>query len=111
MRQALRDARKAGHAYLVIDGTVIPMDRVAADRPFCSGKHHRHGMNLQVTSSRDGEIVWVSGPLPGAVYDLIAARIWGIIAELAASEPVDERFTLRRCPAARRGGAETGCGS
>jgi DDE superfamily endonuclease len=26
-RQALRDASKAGHAYLVIDGTVIPIDR------------------------------------------------------------------------------------
>ena len=27
----------------------------------------------------------MSGPLPGAVHDLTAARIWGIIAELAAS--------------------------
>jgi DDE superfamily endonuclease len=32
-----------------------------------------------------GDIVWVSGALPGAVHDLTAARIWGIIAELAAS--------------------------
>jgi len=68
-------------------------------------------MNLQVITSPNGDIVWVSGALPGAVHNLTAARIWGIIAELAASEPVDERFTLRRCPAARRGGAETGCGS
>ena len=45
LRQALRDARKAGHAYLVIDGTLIPIDRVAADRPFYSGKHRKHGMN------------------------------------------------------------------
>ena len=29
--------------------------------------------------------MWVSGPLPGAVHDLTAARIWGIIRELAAS--------------------------
>jgi DDE superfamily endonuclease len=28
--------------------------------------------------------VWVSGPLPGAVHDLTAARIWGIIRTLAA---------------------------
>jgi non-ribosomal peptide synthetase component F len=34
LRQALRDARKAGYAYLVLDGTLIPIDRVAADRPF-----------------------------------------------------------------------------
>jgi hypothetical protein len=82
LRKALM---KAGHAYVVIDGTLIPIDRVAADRPFYSGKHHRHGMNLQVISAPDGEILWVSGPLPGAVHDLTAARIWGIVRELAAS--------------------------
>ena len=84
LRQGLRDATKAGHAYVVIDGTLIPIDRVAADRPFYSGKHRKHGMNLQVIASPDGDIVWVSGPLPGAVHDL-TARIWGIVRELAAS--------------------------
>ena len=82
---ALAAARKAGHAFVVIDGTLIPIDRVAADRPFYSGKHRKHGMNLQVISSPQGEILWVSGPLPGAVHDLTAARIWGIIRELAAA--------------------------
>ena len=85
LRQTLAGAKEAGHAYVVIDGTLIPIDRVAADRPFYSGKHRRHGMNLQVISAPDGEIVWVSGPLPGAVHDLTAARIWGIVRELAAS--------------------------
>jgi hypothetical protein len=85
LRRALATAKDAGHAYLVIDGTLIPIDRVAADRPFYSGKHRRHGMNLQVIASPGGEIVWVSGPLPGAVHDLTAARIWGILRELAAS--------------------------
>jgi hypothetical protein len=85
LRQALRDAAEAGHAYLVIDGTLIPIDRVAADRPFYSGKHRKHGMNLQVIADPDGDIVWVSGPLPGAVHDLTAARIWGIVRALAAS--------------------------
>ena len=42
-------------------------------------------MNLQVISSPHGEIQWVSGPLPGAVHDLTAARIWGIIRQLAAA--------------------------
>ena len=65
LRQALRDASKTGHAYLVIDGTLIPIDRVAADRPFYSGKHRKHGMRLQVIASPEGDIVWVSGPLPG----------------------------------------------
>jgi len=34
---------------------------VTADRPFYSGKHHRHGMNLQVIASPHGDILWVPG--------------------------------------------------
>ena len=83
--QAIRDAKKAGWAYVVLDGTLIPIDRVAADRPFYSGKHKRHGMNLQVIASPDGDIVWVSGALPGAVHDMKAAWIWGVLAELEAA--------------------------
>ena len=83
LRRALAGAKDAGHAYVVIDGTLIPVDRVAADRPFYSGKHRRHGMNLQVISSPNGDIVWVSGPLPGATHDLTVARIWGILREPA----------------------------
>jgi hypothetical protein len=41
-------------------------------------------MNLQVIASPGGDIVWVSGALPGTVHDLTAARIWGIIQALAA---------------------------
>jgi hypothetical protein len=33
LRTAAREATKAGHAYVVVDGTLIPIDRVAADRP------------------------------------------------------------------------------
>jgi DDE superfamily endonuclease len=58
---------------------------LTADRPFYSGKHRKHGMNLQVIASPAGEILWVSGALPGAVHDLTAARIWGIVRELAAA--------------------------
>jgi DDE superfamily endonuclease/Helix-turn-helix of DDE superfamily endonuclease len=76
LRDALRAAGKAGHAFVVTGGTLVPIDRVAADRPFYSGKHRRHGMSLQVISSPAGEIRWVSGALPGAVHDLTAARIW-----------------------------------
>jgi hypothetical protein len=61
LRQAPRHARKAGHACLVSDGTFIPVDRVAAGRPFYSGKHPKYGMNLHVIASPGG-IVWVPGP-------------------------------------------------
>src|SRR6266487_849202 len=85
LRTAVRDARKAGHAYVVVDGTLIPIDRVAADRPFYSGKHKKHGMNLQVIASPAGDILWVSGPLPGSVHDKKAEWIWGVLAELEAA--------------------------
>ena len=85
LRKAVRDATKAGHAYVVVDGTLIPVDRVAADRPFCSGKHKKHGMNLQVIASPAGDVLWVSGALPGSVHDKKAEWIWGVLAELEAA--------------------------
>src|SRR5437762_14283970 len=85
LRTAVRDARKAGHAYVVVDGTLIPIDRVAADRPFYSGKHKKHGMNLQVIASPGGDVLWVSGALPGSVHDKKAEWIWGVLDELEAA--------------------------
>ena len=85
LRKAARGGRKRGFAYVVVDGTLIAIDRVAADKPFYSGKHKRHGMNLQVISSPAGEILWVSGPLPGHVHDKAAEWIWGVLGELEAS--------------------------
>jgi hypothetical protein len=82
LRAALRKAKRKGMAYVIIDGTLIPIDRIAADRPFYSGKHKRHGVNLQVIASPDGTILWVSGDLPGSTHDTAAARIWNILAAL-----------------------------
>jgi hypothetical protein len=82
LRAALRKAKRDGMAYVIIDGTLIPIDRIAADRPFYSGKHKRHGVNLQVIASPDGTILWVSGQLPGSTHDTAAARIWQILAAL-----------------------------
>jgi DDE superfamily endonuclease/Helix-turn-helix of DDE superfamily endonuclease len=85
LRKAVRDAKKAGYAYVVLDGTLIAIDRVAADRPFYSGKHRRHGMNLQVIASPAGDILWVSGALPGSVHDKKAEWVWGVLRELEAA--------------------------
>jgi hypothetical protein len=73
---------------VVLDGTLIPVDRLAADRPFYSGKHKKHGMNLQVIASPDGDILWVSGTLPGSVHDTKAQWIWGVLEELEAASLV-----------------------
>jgi len=82
LRKAVRDTKKTGFAYVVLDGTLIAIDRVAADRPFYSGKHKHHGMNLQVIASPSGDILWVSGALPGSVHDKKAEWVWGVLDEL-----------------------------
>ena len=85
LRAAVRAASKAGYPFAVLDGTLIRIDRVAADRPFFSGKHRCHGMNLQVIAGPAGQLLWVSGALPGSVHDMKAAWIWDIERELAAA--------------------------
>jgi hypothetical protein len=66
-------------AYLILDGTLLPIDQIAADRPFYSGKHKKHGMNVQVIADPKGRLLWASPALAGAVHDVRAAREHGII--------------------------------
>jgi DDE superfamily endonuclease len=68
-----------------VDGTLIAIDRVARDKPFYSGKHKKHGVNLQVIASPHGDVLWVSGGLPGSVHDKRAEWIWGVLDELEAA--------------------------
>lgn len=49
-------ARAAKLAYAILAGTFIPIDRVAADRPYYSGKHNRHGLNVQVPAGPRGHL-------------------------------------------------------
>jgi DDE superfamily endonuclease/Helix-turn-helix of DDE superfamily endonuclease len=85
LRTAARDAARGGYAYVVVDGTLIAIDRVAADRPFYSGKHRGQGMNLQVIANPSGGILWVSGALPGSVHDKKAEWIRGVLDEPQAA--------------------------
>ncbi|WP_338315346.1 IS5 family transposase [Streptomyces bohaiensis] len=75
--EAVRTASRK--AYVLIDGTLLPIDRIAADRPFYSGKHKKHGMNVQVLADPFGRLLWASPALPGAVHDIRAARQHGIV--------------------------------
>ncbi|WKX16420.1 transposase family protein [Streptomyces sp. NL15-2K] len=76
--------RAAAHkAYLILDGTLLPIDRIAADRPYYSGMHRKHGMNVQVLTDPFGRLLWASPALPGAVHDIRAARTHGMIDALA----------------------------
>ncbi len=78
-------ARVAALAYAILDGTLIAIDRVAEDRPYYSGKHKRHGVNVQVLADAAGRLVWASPALPGATHDLTAARDHGLIEALSSA--------------------------
>ena len=73
-------------AYAILDGTLISIDRVAEQRPYDSGKHKRHGVNVQVIADAAGRLVWASPALPGATHDLTAARHHGIIDALTSAD-------------------------
>lgn len=74
-------------AFVFLGGTPLPIDRIAADRPFRSGKHKRHGMNVQVIADLHGKLLWASPALPGAVHDIRAARARGVIDALTEAGP------------------------
>ena len=73
-------------AYAILDGTLIPIDRVADQKQYYSGKHKRHDMNVQVIADAAGRPVWASAALPGAAHDLTAARSHGIIDALTRAD-------------------------
>lgn len=83
LEQAIASA--AGMPYVVLDGTLLPIDRIAEDRPFYSGKHKRHGVNVQVLADPLGRLLWASPAKPGAVHDIRAAREHGIITALTSA--------------------------
>lgn len=43
-------------AFMTLDGTLLPIHRIATDRPFHSGKHTKHGMNVQVHTDPLGRL-------------------------------------------------------
>ncbi len=67
-----------GPGLVILDGTLIRTDRLAADRPYYQVKHRSHGMNLQAVADADGNLLWISGAIRGSIHDVAAARIWQI---------------------------------
>jgi hypothetical protein len=43
--------RASRQLWVILDGTLNPIDRVAEDRPHYSGKHKRHGVTVQVLAT------------------------------------------------------------
>jgi len=89
LHEAIDAARAAGDGHIGLDGTLIPTTRARVGGPtedvdlFWSGKHHKHGVNIQVISAPDGYPLWVSEARPGREHDANAAGQTGVEAEIA----------------------------
>jgi hypothetical protein len=83
LREALERAAADGMAYVILDGKVFEIDRVAEKTIsvkdevidlWYSGKAHTQGANIQALSNPRGIPLWVSDESPGSVHDITAAR-------------------------------------
>ncbi|MGP4102268.1 transposase family protein [Nonomuraea sp. KM90] len=83
LHEALDRAQAEGLAYVILDGTLIPIDRCAEQRlsvkgepidAWYSGKAHQHAGNLQALSAPGRLPWWIAEVEPGSVHDLTAAR-------------------------------------
>lgn len=79
LHEVLAHGLEQGWEFVCVDGTLIPMVRSsrkseAGHDLWYSGKHHRHGGNVQVLTGPDGYPEWVSPAEPGSTHDITAAR-------------------------------------
>ncbi|WP_242608892.1 transposase family protein [Actinomadura formosensis] len=84
LREAMRIAQRK--AFVILDGTLAPIDRLsgAGARLYYSGKHRRHGVNIQFLTDPHGRLIWASPMLPGSTHDLTATHAHDIIDTLTS---------------------------
>lgn len=90
LHTALEHAKHTGTSHLSLDGVVIPTGRCKTPGPtkdvdlWWSGKHAKHGGNVQVLTLPDGWPLWISPVRPGREHDITAARTHDLIEPLTA---------------------------
>jgi hypothetical protein len=87
LAESIEVARGKAKAPVVLDGTLLRIDRLGMTggryRPYYSGKHKCHGVNVQVIADPAGHLTWTLAALPGARHDMGAAREHGITDAIA----------------------------
>ena len=58
--------RTAALVWVILDGTQIPIDRVADQKPYDNGHKRRHTVNTQFLTDTRGRLLWTSPALPGS---------------------------------------------
>lgn len=80
LHSALLAAKAAGYDYVLLDGTLIEIDRVSTPGPtpgvdlWWSAKHKNHGGNVQVVCAPDGWPLWTSPVRPVREHDTTCLR-------------------------------------
>lgn len=79
LHDVLEQAKREGWPHLVLDGTLIHIDRVGERNDdghhlWYSGKHQIQGGNVQILADPTGFPVWSSEVEPGSTHDITAAR-------------------------------------
>ena len=79
LHQVLAEGQAQGWPHVCLDGTLIESTRSSARSEaghdiWYSGKHRRHGGNIQVLTDPTGYPVWTSPVEPGSTHDITAAR-------------------------------------
>jgi hypothetical protein len=88
LHEVLTRGREAGWSHVTVDGTLIETDRCTVTNPdtghdlWFSGKHSRHGGNVQVVCDPHGFPVYVSDVSPGSTHDMAAVRATGVLGAL-----------------------------
>ncbi len=93
LHEVLAQQRAARAPYLILDGTVVPTDRMRTPSEtdndlWYSGQHHIHGGNGQFLATPDGDPLWTSPVTPGSRHDITAAREHCIGALVACRIPI-----------------------
>ncbi|RKN15521.1 IS5/IS1182 family transposase, partial [Streptomyces radicis] len=75
LHETLARCRNEGMNHVILDGTLIPCDRVTGvtgngNDLWYSGKAKRFAGNVQFIAAPDGSPLWVSDVEPGSVHDL-----------------------------------------
>lgn len=87
LHEVLAHGSASGWEHVGLDETLIAATRCrerseAGHDLWYSGKHRRHGGNIQVLTDPTGYPVWVSDVEPGSVHDITAVRLGGAFGAL-----------------------------
>lgn len=75
----------------VVDGTLLPCWSWASHPELYSGKHKTTGMNVQIASTLDGELIWISDPIDGRRHDSYCLGETGAVAKLASGNWIGDK--------------------